>query len=99
MVLDFVGNATKHALMTPEDLLGGDYSDEEVEEAKKKAKNLYFSKAAAKRAASRVSRAYGKPMVGYRCCVCGLYHVGSRRPAASDNVYPLDKIQTGEADD
>lgn len=38
MILDFVGNATKHALMTPEDLLGGDYSDEEVEEAKRKAK-------------------------------------------------------------
>lgn len=38
MILDFVGNATKHALMTPEDLLGGDYSDEEVDEAKRKAK-------------------------------------------------------------
>lgn len=37
MVLDYVGNATKHALMTPEDLLGGDYSDQEVELAKKKA--------------------------------------------------------------
>lgn len=38
MILDFVGNATKHALMTPEDLLGGDYSEAEVEEAKRKAK-------------------------------------------------------------
>lgn len=38
MILDFVGNATKHALVTPEDLLGGDYSDDEVELAKKKAK-------------------------------------------------------------
>lgn len=38
MILDFVGNATKHALMTPEDLLGGDYTDAEVEKAKKKAK-------------------------------------------------------------
>jgi len=38
LVLDFVGNATKHALITPEDLLGGDYSDAEVEEAKRKAK-------------------------------------------------------------
>lgn len=38
VILDFVGNATKHALMTPEDLLGGDYSDEEVDLAKKKAK-------------------------------------------------------------
>lgn len=37
-VLDFVGNSTKHALVTPEDLLGGDYSDEEVQLAKKKAK-------------------------------------------------------------
>lgn len=38
LVLDFVGNSTKHALITPEDLLGGDYTDEEVELAKKKAK-------------------------------------------------------------
>lgn len=38
LILDFVGNATKHALVTPEDLLGGDYSDEEVDLAKKKAK-------------------------------------------------------------
>lgn len=38
VILDFVGNATKHALVTPEDLLGGDYSDEEVQLAKKKAK-------------------------------------------------------------
>jgi len=38
VVLDFVGNSSKHALVTPEDLLGGDYSDEEVELAKKKAK-------------------------------------------------------------
>jgi superfamily II DNA or RNA helicase len=38
LVMDFVGNATKHALITPEDLLGGDYSDEEVDLAKKKSK-------------------------------------------------------------
>lgn len=38
VIMDFVGNATKHALMTPEDLLGGDYTDEEVALAKKKAK-------------------------------------------------------------
>lgn len=38
MILDFVGNASKHALVTPEDLLGGDYSDDEIELAKKKAK-------------------------------------------------------------
>jgi superfamily II DNA or RNA helicase len=38
LILDFVGNATKHALVTPEDLLGGDYSEEEVALAKKKAK-------------------------------------------------------------
>lgn len=36
LVFDFVGNATKHALITPEDLLGGDYSDEEVALAKKR---------------------------------------------------------------
>jgi superfamily II DNA or RNA helicase len=34
MVLDFVGNSTKHDLMTPEDLLGGSFTDEEVERAK-----------------------------------------------------------------
>lgn len=38
VVLDFVGNGTKHALMTPVDILGADYSDEEVDLAKKKAK-------------------------------------------------------------
>lgn len=38
LILDFVGNATKHALVTPEDLLGGDYTTEEVEAAKAKAK-------------------------------------------------------------
>lgn len=38
LILDFVGNATKHALMSPVDLLGGDYEPAEIEEAKKKAK-------------------------------------------------------------
>lgn len=37
-VIDFAGNAGKHTLVTPEDLLGGDYSDEEVKLAKKLAK-------------------------------------------------------------
>ncbi len=37
-VIDFCGNAGKHVLITPEDLLGGDYSDEEVKLAKKVAK-------------------------------------------------------------
>lgn len=36
LILDFVGNHTL-GLMTPEDLLGGDYSEAEVELAKKKA--------------------------------------------------------------
>ena len=38
VVMDFVGNATKHALIGPEDLLGGDYEPDEIELAKKKAK-------------------------------------------------------------
>ena len=38
VVMDFVGNATKHALIGPEDLLGGDYEPAEIELAKKKAK-------------------------------------------------------------
>ncbi len=38
MILDFVGNAGKHSLVSPEDLLGGSYTDAEVELAKKKAK-------------------------------------------------------------
>lgn len=38
VVVDFAGNAGKHTLVTPEDLLGGDYSDEEVKLAKKAAK-------------------------------------------------------------
>lgn len=37
-VVDFAGNAGKHTLVTPEDLLGGDYTDEEVKLAKKAAK-------------------------------------------------------------
>ncbi len=37
-VIDFAGNAGKHTLVTPEDLLGGDYSEEEVKLAKKLAK-------------------------------------------------------------
>jgi superfamily II DNA or RNA helicase len=38
VVIDFAGNAGKHVLVTPEDLLGGDYSEEEVKLAKKVAK-------------------------------------------------------------
>ncbi len=38
VVFDYCGNSGKHSLVTPEDLLGGDYSDEEVKLAKKKAK-------------------------------------------------------------
>lgn len=53
MVLDFVGNATKHALMTPEDLLGGDYTDKEIEEAKRKAKSEPGSNAQALLAEAR----------------------------------------------
>lgn len=36
MMLDFVSNSGKHDLVTPEDLLGGSYSEEEVSLAKKK---------------------------------------------------------------
>lgn len=38
LLLDFYGNAGRHSLCTPEDLLGGDYSEEEVKLAKKEAK-------------------------------------------------------------
>jgi superfamily II DNA or RNA helicase len=38
VVVDYAGNAGKHTLVTPEDLLGGDYSEEEVKLAKKVAK-------------------------------------------------------------
>lgn len=38
LVLDFVGNNTKHKLITTVDVLGGNYSDAEVERAKKTAK-------------------------------------------------------------
>lgn len=37
-VIDYAGNSGKHTLVTPEDLLGGDYSEEEVKLAKKAAK-------------------------------------------------------------
>lgn len=36
MILDFVGNSGKHSLVGIEDILGGKYSEEEVELAKKK---------------------------------------------------------------
>lgn len=36
LLLDFVKNSGKHDLVTPEDLLGGSYSEEEVKLAKKK---------------------------------------------------------------
>lgn len=35
VIVDFVANSGKHDLVTPEDLLGGDYSEEEVALAKK----------------------------------------------------------------
>lgn len=35
VIMDFVGNSGKHALVTLEDALGGKYSDEEIERAKK----------------------------------------------------------------
>jgi len=35
LLIDFVGNNTRHTLMTPEDLLGGRYDDETRERAKK----------------------------------------------------------------
>lgn len=38
-IVDFAGNAGKHVLVTPEDLLGGDYTEEEVKLAKKVAKD------------------------------------------------------------
>lgn len=38
-VVDFAGNAGKHTLITPEELLGGDYTEEEVKLAKKAAKD------------------------------------------------------------
>lgn len=38
LVLDFAGNAGKHRLVNALDVLGGDYSDEVVERAKKEAK-------------------------------------------------------------
>lgn len=38
LLLDFVANSGKHDLVTPEDLLGGNYDEEEVKLAKKKAK-------------------------------------------------------------
>jgi superfamily II DNA or RNA helicase len=40
VVIDFCGNAGKHSLITPEDLLGGSYTDDEVKKAKELAKEL-----------------------------------------------------------
>lgn len=38
VVLDFVGNATKHSLISAVDALGGNYTEDEVKEAKARAK-------------------------------------------------------------
>lgn len=38
VILDFVGNSGKHTLVTPEDILGGDFTEEEKRLAKKLAK-------------------------------------------------------------
>ncbi len=38
LLLDFVGNAGKHSLMGPVDILGGDHSEDEIREAKKRLK-------------------------------------------------------------
>lgn len=38
VLLDFVGNTDSHSLITPVDMLGGDYTPEEVQRAKKKEK-------------------------------------------------------------
>lgn len=38
LLLDFVGNAGKHSLMGPVDILGGDHSEDEIKEAKKRLK-------------------------------------------------------------
>jgi hypothetical protein len=40
VVLDFVGNAGAHKLVNPVDLLGGDFTEPEIKEAKKKLKEL-----------------------------------------------------------
>lgn len=40
VVIDFVGNAGKHVLITPADILGGKFSDEAVERVKKERQNL-----------------------------------------------------------
>lgn len=40
VLLDFVGNAGRHSLIGPEDLLGGSFTDDEVALAKKKTKTL-----------------------------------------------------------
>lgn len=58
-LIDFVGNNTKHELVTPVDILGGDYTEDEKKLARKKQKteggdplvNLAWAREALKRAA------------------------------------------------
>lgn len=40
MILDFVGNSGKHDLATPEEILGGNYSDQEIAKAKERAREV-----------------------------------------------------------
>lgn len=54
LILDFVGNAGKHALCSPVDLLGGDYNEAEVKAAKKLVKENGGSPAAALKEARRL---------------------------------------------
>lgn len=64
MILDFVGNSTKHALISLEDLLGGNFTPAEIEEAKKKkrgagdeAYDAQKALAAARKELERIARA------------------------------------------
>lgn len=40
LLLDFYGNSGRHSLCTPQDVLGGDFTEEEVKLAKEKAKEM-----------------------------------------------------------
>lgn len=60
MILDFVGNSGRHSLVGPEDLLGGNYSEAEIAEAKKRESPGGDIRAALERARGELRRIAGE---------------------------------------
>lgn len=92
LLVDFTGNNTRHALITPYDLLGGDYSDEEKKAAKKVAeKEGCDVKTALERAQELVQRE-----LEVKARQAALKNVQSRVKSTSRDFNPF-RISQGES--